>query len=64
MKKMRFLDYYRSKSASERIEIRNRFLKESGVTYPSWYVKICRGRFRVLELKLLSDICKNKFESA
>lgn len=61
MAKKSFLEYFRELNESERVRVRDEFLKMTGLKYPSWYAKMATGNFRKLELKALEQICKVDF---
>lgn len=50
-------DYYANLDEKKKIEVRNRFLEMTGLSYPSWYGKIRNMNFSKLEMKALSEIC-------
>lgn len=61
MAKKSFLEYFRGLSESERVKVRDEFLKMTGLKYPSWYAKMSSGNFRKMDLIALGMICKEKF---
>lgn len=61
MAKKSFMEYYRGLNESERVKVRDEFLKKTGLKYPSWYAKMSSGNFRKIDLIALELICKEKF---
>lgn len=61
--KKNFKQHYFSLPEKERFEVRDKFLAESMIPYPTWYSKIYRGKFSRLELNTLENICGVQFES-
>lgn len=53
----RFIDFYRSQEIGRRKEIRDEFLRRSGLSYPSWGSKLNRENYTLLEIAALEDIC-------
>lgn len=53
----KFKEYFSGLDTCERVRIRDRFLEETGLAYPSWYTKMNNVSFSKLELRALSDIC-------
>lgn len=53
----RFIDFYRSQEIGRRREIRDEFLRRSGLSYPSWGSKLTRENYTLLEIGALEDIC-------
>ena len=57
-----FREYLKGLSEEEKGIIRDKFLKLTGLSYPTWYGKVSgHGNFSRLELIALGDICKAKF---
>ena len=56
-----FILYYKSLDKEKKKELREAFLKKTLLSYPSWYVKLARGKFSILELDLLGRICGDVF---
>ena len=57
-----FREYLKGLSEEEKGIIRDKFLKLTGLAYPTWYGKVSgNGKFSRLELIVLGDICKAKF---
>ncbi len=52
-----FEDHYKGLSEKERVEVRDKFLEKTGLSYPSWYGKIRNMNFTKLEMTALCDIC-------
>ena len=63
MKKKTFKEHFDSLSKEKRVEIRDRFLEATGLSYPSWYTKIYNNSFSKLEMKELSKICGCEFSA-
>lgn len=61
--KKTFEDHYKGLSEKERIEIRDKFLEATGLSYPSWYGKIRTFSFSKLEQKELFAICGLAFDN-
>lgn len=61
MAKKSFLEYLKGLNESERVNVRDEFLKKTGLKYPSWYAKMSTGNFRKSDLIVLELICKEKF---
>lgn len=61
--KKNFKQYYFSLPEKERFAIRDEFLRQSKIPYPTWYSKIYRGKFSRLELNALGSISGFEFES-
>lgn len=56
-----FKEYYQNLSEEERVNVRDKFLEQSGIVYSSWYGKLQRNGFTRLELLTLGKICKQNF---
>lgn len=56
--------YYNALPEDEKRRVRDEFLSATGLSYPSWYTKRCRGVFKPLELKLLEKITGKNFSVA
>ncbi len=56
-----FKEYYQNLSEEERVNVRDKFLEQSGIVYSSWYGKLQRNGFTRLELLTLGEICKQNF---
>lgn len=56
-----FKEYYRNLSEEERVNVRDKFLEQSGIVYSSWYGKLQRNSFTRLELLTLGKICNQNF---
>lgn len=39
-----------------RLALRDEFLKKSGLPYPSFYTKLRRNKFRLLEMNLMNEL--------
>ena len=61
MTKKTFKDYYATLEEKKKIDIRDRFLEMTGLSYPSWYGKIRNMSFSKLEVRALSEICGCEF---
>ena len=56
-----FKEYYQNLSEEERVNVRDKFLEQSGIVYSSWYGKLQRNGFSRLELLTLGKICNQNF---
>ena len=56
-----FKEYYQNLSEEERVNVRDKFLEQSGIVYSSWYGKLQRNGFTRLELLTLGEICNQNF---
>lgn len=56
LSKMVFKDQYDALSEQDKKEFREAFLKKSGVSYPSFYVKLRNNTFKPLEEKCFSEL--------
>lgn len=56
-----FKEYYQNLSEEERVNVRDKFLEQSGIVYSSWYGKLQRNSFTRLELLTLGKICNQNF---
>jgi len=61
IEKMTFKDYYQSLDEEMKKEVRNNFLEGSGISYPTFYSKLTRENYSLLERKLLETICQTTF---
>lgn len=61
LEKMTFSDYYRNQSSEEKKRIRNAFIEESGIEFPTFYSKLNSGRYSKLEQNVLERICSTEF---
>lgn len=61
MKKMTFKDYYQSLSEEMKKKVRDTFIIESGISYPTFYSKMTRENYSLLERKSLENICQTNF---
>ena len=59
--KKTFVEYYSSLPKEEQLIVRNKFLSQSGISYPTFYSKLSRKRYNLLEQKALEDITNQKF---
>ena len=50
-----FKDWYDSLTLEERKEFRTVFLKETGLLYPSFYSKLARSKFSLLEQRFIQE---------
>lgn len=55
-----FKEWYNSLSSDEKSEFRDAFLAASGLKYPSFYSKLARGVFSLLEQKFIVEYAKCK----
>lgn len=58
-----FKEWYESLPLTEKSKFRDAFLTASGLKYPSFYSKIARGAFSLLEQKFITDYagCEMEF---
>lgn len=56
LKKNEFRDYYSGLTDSEKENVRNIILNESGMSYTTFYYKLRNNSFKPLELKLIEKI--------
>lgn len=54
--KMVCLDQYKNLPKMRKIMVRNKFLKNSGISYPGFYTKLRNNTFSILEIRELSKI--------
>lgn len=54
--KIHFKEYYKSLKREHQQQIRDNFLLESGISFPTFYRKLRLGRFTKLEQRLLQKI--------
>ena len=54
--KTAFEHFYNEQTLEEKRRIRDRFLSEAGLSYPSFYAKRARGNFSPLEIEKLAEI--------
>lgn len=57
-----FINFYHSQELPKKREIRDEFLRRSGLSYPSWGSKLTRKSFSPLEIGALESICDRSFE--
>lgn len=57
------IDYYNSLSNDERRYLRDEILKETGISYSGFYVKLKANRFKILERRKIQEII-SRFEHA
>ncbi len=50
-----FKEWYASLQSNEKAHFRDAFLAASGLKYPSFYSKLARGVFSLLEQKFITD---------
>lgn len=62
IEKMTFKDYYQSLNEELKKLVRNQFLEESGVSYPTFYSKLTRENYTLLERRALEKICQTTFK--
>lgn len=51
-----FQKWFKRLDRQRRIEVREAFLEQSGMSFASWYPKVRAGRFSTLQIKLLEKI--------
>lgn len=51
-----FVKWYDSLEPDKKRDVREEFLRRSGLRYPSWFYKIKKKSFQPLEMQLLEDI--------
>jgi hypothetical protein len=56
-----FKYYYEGLPEEEKTSIRNAFLSASGIAYTSFYYKLRKGKFSLLEQSKLEELCNRKF---
>lgn len=56
-----FQTWFKRLDRQSRIEVREAFLEQSGMSYASWYPKVRRGNFSPLQIKLLESIADKTF---
>lgn len=54
--KMVFRDQYNKLTKLQKNELRERVIKESGISFPTFYYKLRTDSFKPLEMKLINDI--------
>lgn len=59
--KLVFQDYYKTMCRDARIDLRNKFMEETGISYPSFYAKVSRIGFNRLEQQLLNKLAGKVF---
>lgn len=59
--RLTFKDYYKSLNRDARIDIRDRFMKETGLSYPTFYAKVSRIGFSRLEQQLINRLSGQVF---
>lgn len=59
--KISFRDYYFSLPTEEQRKLREEFLSRSGLSYPSFYGKLHRKKYRPLERNLLEELTGETF---
>ena len=56
-----FKYYYEGLPEDEKTSIRDGFLSASGIAYTSFYYKLRKGKFSLLEQNKLEELCNQKF---
>ena len=51
-----FVKWYESLEPGKKRDVREKFLRHSGLRYPTWFYKIKKRSFQPLEMQLLEDI--------
>lgn len=59
--RLTFQDYYKSLNRDARIDIRDRFMEETGLSYPTFYAKVSRIGFSRLEQQLINRLSGQVF---
>lgn len=59
IEKMTFKDYYQSLDEEMKKEVRNNFLEGSGISYPTFYSKLTRENYSLLERKTFRNDMSN-----
>ncbi len=59
--KSTFKNYYHSLDDAEKVEIRDTILRECGISYPTFYSKLNRENYSILERKAIERICEISF---
>lgn len=62
IEKMTFKGYYQSLDEETKKQVRNNFLEGSGISYPTFYSKLTRENYSLLERRLLEKICQTTFD--
>jgi len=61
VQKMTFGDYYQSLERERKTSLKNEIMKNFGVSYPTFYSKLCRGNYSPLEKKEIERLCEMSF---
>lgn len=59
--RLTFKNYYKSLNRDARIDIRDRFMQETGLSYPTFYAKVSRIGFSRLEQQLINRLSGQVF---
>lgn len=59
--RLTFKNYYKSLNRDARIDIRDRFMQETGLSYPTFYAKVSRTGFSRLEQQLINRLSGQVF---
>ena len=59
--RLTFKNYYKSLNRDARIDIRDRFMEETGLSYPTFYAKVSRIGFSRLEQQLINRLSGQVF---
>lgn len=59
--RLTFKNYYKSLNRDARIDIRDRFMEETGLSYPTFYAKVSRIGFSRLEQQLINKLAGQVF---
>ena len=62
IEKMTFKDYYQSLDEERKKAVRDQFLVASGISYPTFYSKLTRENYSLLERRALETICQTSFK--
>lgn len=62
IKKMTFKDYYQTLDEEKKKAVRDQFLMASGISYPTFYSKLTRENYALLERRALETICQTTFK--
>ena len=63
IEKMTFKDYYQSLDEERKKAVRDQFLVASGISYPTFYSKLTRENYSLLERRALETICQTTLKS-
>lgn len=57
IEKMTFRDYYDQLDDRRKIELRKQIMSESGMSYPTFYHKLAKNKFSLLERNMIAKLC-------